>query len=288
MENGESKEIQAVEKMDERSLKDFLEKVPPGKWALIPDFSYEKNFRTYIAAPELQLHCTSEKCQGVRGFLSIRGENFINDSEKNDVYLIYRCRNCGKSFKTFSLSVEFDSNSQKWRVFKYGELPSFGPPIPARAITLIGGERELFLQGRQCENQGMGIGAFVYYRRVIESQKNRIFDELIRVINKISPQDEVLADLEAAKKETRFTNAVDTIKHALPQSLYINGKNPLNLLHSALSEGVHDHNDDECLELASSVRNVLFEFAERLGQALKEEADLIAAVNRLANKKKIT
>ena len=48
----------------------------------------------------------------------------------------------------------------------------------------------------------MGIGAFVYYRRVIESQKNRIFDELIRVINKISPQDEVLADLEAAKKET--------------------------------------------------------------------------------------
>ena len=48
MENGESKEIQAVEKMDERSLKDFLEKGAPGKWALIPDFSYEKTLELIL------------------------------------------------------------------------------------------------------------------------------------------------------------------------------------------------------------------------------------------------
>ena len=169
---------------------------------------------------------------------------------------------------------------------KYGEDPSFGPPTPARAFNLIGGERELFILGRRNENQGMGIGAFVYYRRVIESQKNRIFDELIRVIGKISPGDAVLEELESAKNETQFTKAVESIKHALPQSLSINGYNPLTLLHSALSEGVHIHTDSECLELASSVRTVLFEFAERLGQALKEEAELNAAVDRLANKKK--
>ena len=34
------------------------------------------------------------------------------------------------------------------------------------------------------------------------------------------------------------------------------------------------NNDDECLELASSVRNVLFEFAERLGQALKRRSKI--------------
>ena len=51
-------------------------------------------------------------------------------------------------------------------------------------------------------------------------------------------------------------------------------------------QGVHAHSDSECLELASSVRTVLFEFAERLGQALKEEAELNNAVNKLANKKK--
>lgn len=96
----------------------------------------------------------------------------------------------------------------------------------------------------------MGIGAFVYYRRVIENQKDRIFAELIRVISTVSPDDPVLSDLEAARKETRFTAAVEEIKHALPQSLFINGHNPLTLLHAALSEGVHNHTDAQCLELA--------------------------------------
>ena len=140
--------------------------------------------------------------------------------------------------------------------------------------------------GRRSEIQGMGIGSFVYYRRVLESQKNRIFDELIRVIDKISPGDAILKELETAKNETQFTKAIESIKHALPQSLYINGYNPLTLLHSALSEGVHTHSDEKCLELASSVRNVLFEFAERLGEALKEDAELKLAVNRLAKKEK--
>ena len=57
-------------------------------------------------------------------------------------------------------------------------------------------------------------------------------------------------------------------------------------LHAALREGVHDHNDSECLELATDIRTVLFELAERLGQALKDEANLNAAVNRLTKEKR--
>jgi hypothetical protein len=128
----------------------------------------------------------------------------------------------------------------------------------------------------------MGIGALTYYMRVVENQKNRIFDEIIRVIGKtISPDEPVIQELENAKKEPRFTKAVQTIKQALPQSLFINGKNPLVLLRSALSQGVHDHTDDECLELASSIRIVLIEFAEVLGQALKEKAELDKAKKKL-------
>lgn len=271
--------------MEEKSLKEFLESVPPGKEVLIDDFAARKSNSTYIATPQLHLHCTSEECQGIR-FFEATDDDWLSYDKYNDKYATYVCRNCRKSIKTFALGAVYDEGSGKWKVMKYGEAPYFGPPTPARAFNLIGGERELFLLGRRNENQGMGIGAFVYYRRVIESQKNRIFDELIRVIGKISPGDAVLEEIEAAKKETQFTKAVESIKHALPQSLSINGYNPLTLLHSALSEGVHTHTDSECLELASCIRTVLFEFAERLGQALKEEAELNAAVNRLANKKK--
>ncbi|MEZ5489594.1 MAG: hypothetical protein R3F50_04645 [Gammaproteobacteria bacterium] len=271
--------------MEETTVKEFLETTPPGKEVVIKEFTSVSQRTHYILRPDLHLHCGTKQCEGIR-FYESRKSNWVSIENYNNEYLTYLCRNCKRSLKTFSIRAKYVVDEKKWIVSKFGEKPAFGPPTPARAFNLIGGERDLFLLGRRNENQGMGIGAFVYYRRVIESQKIRIFDELIRVISKISPEDQVLAELELAKKETQFTKGVEAIKHALPQSLNINGYNPLTLLHSALSEGVHEHSDEECLELASSVRTVLFEFAERLGQALKEEAELNAAVNRLANQRK--
>ena len=269
--------------MDEKSLKEFFEKVPPGKKIIVVDFNETTAVQTPISPVEIFLHCETETCLGERIFARTTKE-WVNTERPANVFVTYRCKNCSKTYKTYSLNAAYDEESEKWQVLKYGESPNFGPPIPTKVFKLIGGERELFIQGNRCENQAMGIGAFVYYRRVIESQKNRIFGEIIRVVEKVSPNDAVLNELKAALNETQFTKAVDVVKHALPQSLFINGYNPLKLLHSALSEGVHSHTDQECLELANSVRRVLFEFSERLNLALKDEAELNAAVNKLANK----
>jgi hypothetical protein len=115
---------------------------------------------------------------------------------------------------------------------------TYGPPTPSRLISLIGPDRELFLKGRRCENQGLGIGAFGYYRRVVENQKNRILGEILKLAQKIDAQPEMIAALEAAKKETQFSKAMTAVKTAIPQGLLINGQNPLVLLHSALSDGL--------------------------------------------------
>jgi hypothetical protein len=87
--------------------------------------------------------------------------------------------------------------------------------------------------------------------------------------------------LSAAAKETQFSKAVGDIKGAIPDVLKIDGHNPLTLLHKALSEGLHDRSEEECLELASSIRVVLSELADRIGQALKDEKELQDAVSRL-------
>jgi hypothetical protein len=79
--------------------------------------------------------------------------------------------------------------------------------------------------------------------------------------------------------------AVIVTSYAHRESLLINGHNPLTLLHSALSKGLHAKTDEECLELAHDVRIVLTELAERLGQALKDEAELNTAVSRLIKSK---
>ena len=261
-------------------FKEFLESTPPGQNT---DVIGMCDTDGYMETPELNLVCRSDECQGVRIY-SPHNNNYHFVSEDKFVYIYYQCRNCRSDYKAYALKICKKNKDGLWAVLKLGEFPAFGPQTPSQAMKLIGGERDLFLMGRRCENQGMGIGAFVYYRRVLDNQRIRIFDELIRVISKINPDDAVISELEAAKKETQFTKAVDVIKTALPQSLNINGYNPLSLLHSALSEGVHTHDDQGCLDLASSVRAVLFEFAEKLAFALKEEKELSDAITRLANK----
>jgi hypothetical protein len=122
----------------------------------------------------------------------------------------------------------------------------------------------------------------VYYRRVVESHKDQILDEIIRVSKRLDARKETIDVLEAAKKEVQFSKAMESVKDALPQALLINGRNPLTLLHSALSKGLHELTDERCLELAHDVRVILAELAERLGQALKDEAELNSAVSRLS------
>jgi hypothetical protein len=139
----------------------------------------------------------------------------------------------------------------------------------------------LFLRGRRCENQGLGIGAFVYYRRVVEDQKNRILAEIIKVAQTISAPPEAIVALEGAQKEHQFSKAIDSVKDAIPQRLLIDGQNPLALLHAALSKGLHNRSDEMCLEVATDIRLILAELAELLGHALKDERELKEAVARL-------
>jgi hypothetical protein len=144
----------------------------------------------------------------------------------------------------------------------------------------------MFLRGRRCENQGLGVGAFVYYRRVVENQKSRIISEILKVAERIGAPAEKLQSLRASITEVQFSVAMSSIRDAVPESLLINGHNPMTLLHSALSEGVHNLSDEECLEIASSIRVVLTELSERLSQALKDEAELKNALSKLMNRNK--
>ena len=170
----------------------------------------------------------------------------------------YRCSNCRSTLKIFSLMAKVDDEDSSninedgdrlhsGECYKIGELPIYGPPTPSRLISLIGPDRETFLKGRRCENQGLGIGAFVYYRQVVENQKSRILGEIIKVSEKIGAPPEVIAALTNATTEIQFSKAVKSVRDALPRILSVNGRSPLALLHSALSEGLHAQTDEQRL-----------------------------------------
>lgn len=275
-----------------QTIAEFLESTPPNQLIHISDLSlwkssYGGGMHNEMNTPEIQLHCDHENCNGIRFFRCVSGGGtYLESKEYNFFYVTYQCSNCQQVQKTFSLAAKVEANSKpRGECCKFGELPTFGPPVSPKLIKLIGPDRDTFLKGRRCENQGLGIGAFVYYRRVVENQKNRIIQEIIKVSEKIGAPKEKIEILQEAIKETQFTKALHLAKESLPETLLINGHSPLLLLHSALSEGVHALSDEQCLELAGSVRVVLGELAERLSQALKDEAELVKALSTLMRKK---
>lgn len=205
---------------------------------------------------------------------------FLEVNKWREVFLTYLCRNCGRGVKIFAITVARKDN-KICEAYKFGEYPSFGPPTPPRVIKMIGPDRELFLQGRRCENQALGIGAFTYYRRVVEKQWGRLIDQIIRVAEVTRAKPETIALLEKAKQETQFSKSVEILRDAIPPTLLINGHNPLVLLHGPLSQGVHTLSDEECLSLATSIRVVLAELAEKVSNALKDVRELKDAVSQL-------
>jgi hypothetical protein len=272
------------------SLADFLETIAPNELRAISNLaSYEffpdSGAVTRLCTPDLQLHCPNDTCNGTRFFRCVTEKKpVLSDTHFAYFYVRYFCSNCQKTEKTFSIAAKVDpERSASGEAYKLGESPPFGPPTPTRLIKLIGPDREEFLKGRRCENQGLGVGAFIYYRRVVENQKGRILTEIAKVAEKVGAAEHPKT-LENAIEETQFSRALSMAKDAIPQSLLINGHNPLGLLHRALSEGVHGRSDEECLEIAGSVRIVLAELSERLAQALKDEAELSKALSRLMSR----
>lgn len=272
------------------TVSEFLESTPPNRASHISDLSeceFHSGWHNILNTPDIQLHCPSDSCNGIRFFRCVSGQGSLLTTDYRYIYLSYRCSNCQTHQKIYSIAARVDEDQEPTgELYKFGELPTFGPPTPTRLVKLIGPDRETFLKGRRCENQGLGIGAFIYYRRVVENQKNRILGEVIKVSEKLGAPKEKIEALKSAVSETQFSKAMNMAKDVIPESLLINGHSPILLLHSALSEGVHALSDEDCLDLASSIRIVLGELSERLSQALKDEAELTKALATLMNHKK--
>jgi hypothetical protein len=213
-------------------------------------------------------------------------------AEKYNQYFIqYRCKNCESVYKFYAVFLRlyqpgpYTAVAASGHAIKFGEWPPYNAGVPARVLSVIGPDVELFNKGRRAESHGLGIGAFAYYRRVVENQKNRLLDEIITVAQRTGAN-EVVPALEEAKKAVEFSRAMELVKDAVPESLKIDGHNPLTLLHSALSRRLHAESDQECLELAQAIREVLSDLADRITRALRDREELRKAVGKLMHGKK--
>jgi hypothetical protein len=159
----ENPEIEQSEPID---FREFLEKHPPSSDVIVKNLFktslVRDEYRHELSTPELLLFCLSDICGGQRIFRFHSGERIIDSKTKiTQTYIRYLCSNCRRQLKIFALNVDI-TDYDNCRVYKFGELPLYGSPTPPRLLNLFDHERDMYLKGRRCEFQGLGIGAFVY------------------------------------------------------------------------------------------------------------------------------
>lgn len=269
------------------TFRNFLETVPPLQTRTVKvTFSLSRQYATkQIKAPEIFRHCEGPNCRGDR-FFDCSTDTFSLPSSDNSyiqIFLKYKCRNCEVGARTFALRYWHTAGADEhsFAMTKVGELPRFGEPRPDVVSDVLDDEIKFFEYGYQAERDGLGIGAFAYYRRFVESHKDKIIEQIRKVAVAQNLDKSIIDGLDRAAIKREFKAAVDEIKDAIPDSLKINGANPLTLLHNALSGGLHNDDDVDCLEIAQDIRTVLTALASRTSELLKAETGFKEAVTRL-------
>jgi len=265
------------------TVAEFFAQVPPYEARIVRDyvtfqFKSDTGGLNYFAATPIKLFCNAEHCEKETFFDC---KDRLHVSESRSIHVItYTCRHCKSNEKIFPV-LDAALDDDQALVTKIGEYPIFGSQTPSRLLSLIGPDIDLFIKGKRSEELGLGIGAYGYYRRVVENQRNRLFDELIRVTKVTTGDAATLELLEKAKAETQFTTAMKLAGDKIPEALKMRGQNPLILLHKPLSMGLHDLSDHECLDLAVDIRRVLIALSNRISEILKDESELADSINRI-------
>ena len=262
-------------------FEDLLSKHPPGDVHSITNLGVTRSPSSLpiLIKPRLKLHCPDSFCNGIRFFDAYQTRRVTLTEKWSRVFLHYSCSNCRSRSKVFAIMARWNEAADEGEAVKLGEWPPFGPQVGMGIISILGKNKDLFLMGRRAEMQGLGIGAMAYYRRVVESQKDSMIDEIIRVWRRTNSPETQIEKLNSAKGEKQFKKAVELVSDAIPQALLINGYNPFALLEQAITKGEDVQTDNEALQLAAAIRIILTELAERLVRVLEDQTNLDTAVN---------
>jgi hypothetical protein len=262
-------------------FKDFLEHVPAYQKFTIEDLAVKAQYDD-ITKPSIEAYCDSDKCGGMRFFDCEDVYSSLSHEEITIVGLHYRCRHCLEGYKWFALLTLKTKDGRSGYAIKLGEWPKFGDQLPPHVLSLIEPDSELFLKGKESEDLGLGIGAFDYYRRVVENQWQRLLDEIIKVLIHLERPKEIIELFKKAKNQTLFRDAITIIKDKMPESLLIAGQqNPIALLNKILDDGNRNLSDNECLIRAKSIRLILSQLSDKLAAAMKEDPELREALTEL-------
>lgn len=111
-----------------------------------------------------------------------------------------------------------------------------------------------YYKGIKSYNEGFGIGSYAYFRRIIEKELIKIFQEISLLPDADSRLNKLVNEY---KEKSQISTLYNDSFHLLPKSLQLLGENPLKLLYSLTSQGLHNLTEENCLENSDKIHKIL-------------------------------
>ena len=259
--------------------KEFLE-----EYSLFRKFNFSvPNTMDKIPKPPINMVCRN--CGNIQTFNMVNHysefHNYLNPGSADEkVRLVYLCQSCRQFTRQFDvyISPELDY------VYKFGQYPEWEIKMDKNFENTLDKHAKTFRKGLVCESQGYGIGAFSYYRRITEEIIDELLDSITDLIEEANKAEYKVA-LEKAKQTRVTQDKIDLVKDLLPSILKPNGMNPLGVLHSELSEGLHAETDQDCLENASHIKSILTFLINQIIQSKESAKGFTESMKSLLEKK---
>ncbi len=165
----------------------------------------------------------------------------------------YSCVLCEKEYIRFYLWRD----AQKREMMKVGQHPEPSIAIPKPLEKSLKDSAQHYRKGLICFNQGYGIGAVAYFRRVVEEHTNELIDVVAELARANGTAEKEVQQILAAKSERTYDKRLEVASQMIPASLRPGGVNPLGRLHGLLSEALHVQAEDKALKTAEEMRDII-------------------------------
>jgi hypothetical protein len=126
---------------------------------------------------------------------------------------------------------------------------------------------------------GYGIGAFAYFRRIIENEIKRMIKDIINLNTEHSTLLSKAYSIYEA--DHQMSKLISTLNQHIPNSLRDIGDNPIKLLYDQLSGGIHEFTEEECMTKAQSIDIILRYTIKKLNEEKKDISIVRGAIQNL-------
>lgn len=174
------------------------------------------------------------------------------------------CQSCEKYTINLIISGASQKEKPKYFVRKIGQYPapeSSDLKLPTDLSGFLNDEDcEFYRKGLKSLEMNQGLGAFSYFRKMLENEMERIIETLS---NPYSPDGNKIAEAIAAyRKEPQKSKLIEDITYYLPNTLKEHGANILLVLCDTASMDIRGLTEKECIKKSKDI-DTLFRYLVR-------------------------